>query len=219
MCIFTLRLFAVIIFQRLSNEQRVQDCDNSLSKEVKVLSPSSVAFRSEKTFSVVILIILLCAAMSEVTVRSNVWVKIAKETIWWPSTIIRASSDNITSSTDLIDPFSGVGVDQLIIVKFLGMTDECIKVAALKLSDRGKSWDLISDADHKYQIIPASMRMLYDSAVSMLGNIVAPSLELNLSDRFDSISMETPIKVNMLHKNIPSYSISPHILFYIRYGK
>ena len=156
--------------------------------------------------------------MSEVTVRSNVWVKIAKEAIWWPSTIIRASSENITSSnTDLIDPFSAVGVDQLIIVKFFGISDECInsKVAALKLSDRGKSWDLISDADHMNQIIPASMRMLYDRAISMLENIVAPSLELNLSDRFDSISMETPIKVNMLHKNIPSYSISTFTSAYI----
>ena len=200
----------------VSNGQQVQDHAILQSKEVKVPSPLTVAFRSEKTFTALVFIVFLCTAMSEATVQSNIWVRIANETIWWPSTIISASSANITGNTDLIDPFSGVGVDQLIIVKFLGATDKFINsnIAALKLSDQGKSWDLIGAADHTYQIIPASMRMLYDSAISMLNNIKKPSLEQNLSNRFDSISMETPMKVKLLIKNSPSYSISTHTLSY-----
>lgn len=175
----------------------------------------TVAVGLQITSITLIFISFLLSAMSELGAGSKVWVKVANATIWWPSTVISTSSANTNSDVILNDPFSSVGIDDLILVKFLGTFDESVdnRIAALKLSDRGSSWECIGPADHRSQIVPTSLRMLYDSAIFMLEGNENLNLTLNPSNRFDSISMETPVKVKKysskrIHLNSASFYTS-----------
>ena len=122
---------------------------------------------------------------------SKIWVKVANETVWWPSVIISdlPSADNVHCNHN--DPFSDVGIENTIVVQLLGTskntniikqadsngndsqnneknrvkTHEKNRVTALRLSDQGKSWDFVIPSNQQNQTIPEYLKAQYATAI------------------------------------------------------
>ena len=131
--------------------------------------------------------------MSSIKIGDNVWVKLAEEKIWWPSSIVSISSPKISEQSASYDPFSSGGFNDLMVIKYICATNDSddAKLAILKLSEKGCSWDCLTDFDRRSQTIPASLKAHYDSAISVVYN---EKKDESVPLRFDSISLVTPIK-------------------------
>ena len=121
---------------------------------------------------------------------SKIWVKVANETVWWPSVIISdlPSADNVHYNHN--DPFNDVGIENTIVVQLLGTskntniikqadsngndsqnneknrikTHEKNRITALRLSDQGKSWDFIIPSHQQNQTVPEYLKAQYAQA-------------------------------------------------------
>ena len=128
--------------------------------------------------------------MADLRIGDVVWVNVANQKLWWPGSvistfpsmlsnqlkekkgrknekqeelIISVGLDNLLHERDF---FRGVGCDDLMVVKYLGVEQE--KLTALRLTDRGLSWDLLSAHDLKTQLVPTTMQIQYSTAMNIL---------------------------------------------------
>jgi Cytidine and deoxycytidylate deaminase zinc-binding region len=155
----------------------------------------TVAIGVRVTLLVLLLTAHLKPIMSSVKIGDNVWVKLANEKIWWPSSIVSVSDPRILEQSPSNDPFSGGGFNDLMVIKYICATSDSddAKLAILKLSAEGDSWDCLDDFDRRSQNIPASLKAQYDSAISLIYN---EKKDRGVKSRFDSISLVTPNKQN-----------------------
>jgi hypothetical protein len=100
------------------------------------------------------------------------WVKLADESLWWPSCVV-----NDTSNSNLKTTFT-TGDSNLIVVRFLGTDDNLGQsaVAALNLLDRGVSWECIDSVDYSQQIVSDSLKSQYCKALSILSENVGADI-------------------------------------------
>jgi hypothetical protein len=156
----------------------------------------TVAIGVRVTLFVLLLTAYLKPVMSSVKIGDNVWVKLADEKIWWPSSIVSISDSKSREQSPSNDPFSSGGLDDLMVIKYICATNDSdnAKIAILKLSAEGDSWDCLNDLDRRSQNIPASLKAQYDSAISLIYN---EEKVKGVRLRFDSISLVTPSKQNI----------------------
>lgn len=162
----------------------------------------TVAFGVRVTLFVLLLVVHPKSIMSSIKMGDNVWVKLANEKIWWPSSIVGIPGKEESSESPSYDPFCSIGYPDFMMIKYICATDdpEDAKLALIKVSDEGESWDRLSAFDRKSQIIPESLQAQYNSAISLIYN---DKKERCVKSGFDSISLVTPSKQN----NIPQEEI------------
>jgi hypothetical protein len=100
------------------------------------------------------------------------WVKLADESLWWPSCVV-----NDTSNSNLKTTFT-TGDSNLIVVRFLGTADNLGQsaVAALSLLDRGISWEYIDSIDYSQQTVSDLLKSQYCTALSILSENVGTDI-------------------------------------------
>ena len=110
--------------------------------------------------------------MPALRIGDIVWVNVANQTFWWPGSVISTFPSNACSPSHENDIFSGVGCDNLMVVKYLGVIDgaEQEKHSAFRLTDRGLTWNVLDSNDLKTQLIPPTMQIQYDAAMLMIDN-------------------------------------------------
>lgn len=105
--------------------------------------------------------------MSDLRIGDVVWVNVANQKLWWPGAVISTFPPVVSGHSNENDIFGGTGCDNLMVVKYLGVADdvEQAKLAALRLTDRGLSWDILNTRDLKSQLVPTTMQIQYDAAM------------------------------------------------------
>lgn len=144
---------------------------------------------------------LACSAatMSALRIGDIVWVNVANQTLWWPGSVISTFPTCASTPTHENDIFNGIGCDNLMVVKYLGVTDgaEQGKHSAFRLTDRGLTWDVLNSHDLKTQSVPSTMQIQYDAAMTMIDS----------KDKEDSQSIQSERIIFESLKNIPSEKI------------
>ena len=108
--------------------------------------------------------------MSDLRIGDVVWVNVANQKLWWPGAVISTFPPVVSGHSNEIDIFGGTGCDNLMVVKYLGVADdvEQAKLTALRLTDKGLSWDILNTRDLKSQLVPTNMQIQYDAAIIIL---------------------------------------------------
>lgn len=108
--------------------------------------------------------------MSALRIGDIVWVSVANQTLWWPGSVISTFPPCASTSSHVNDIFNGVGCENLMVVKYIGVTDgeEQEKHSAFRLTDRGLTWDVLNSHDLKTQSVPSTMQVQYDAAMTMI---------------------------------------------------
>ena len=105
--------------------------------------------------------------MSDLRIGDVVWVNVANQKLWWPGAVISTFPPVVSGHSNKNDIFCGTGCDNLMVVKYLGVADDVEqgKLTALRLTDRGVSWDILNTRDLKSQLVPTTMQVQYDAAM------------------------------------------------------
>ena len=108
--------------------------------------------------------------MSDLRIGDVVWVNVANQKLWWPGAVISTFPPVVSGHSRENDIFGGTGCDNLMVVKYLGVADdvEHAKLTALRLTDKGLSWDILKTHDLKSQLVPTEMQVQYDAAMIIL---------------------------------------------------
>jgi hypothetical protein len=139
------------------------------------------------------------ATMSALRIGDIVWVNVANQTLWWPGSVISTFPPCASTPSHVNDIFNGVGCENLMVVKYLGVTDgaEQEKHSAFRLTDRGLTWDVLNSHDLKTQSVPSTMQIQYDAAMTMIDS----------KDKEDSTAIQSEGIFFESIKNIPSGKI------------
>ena len=97
--------------------------------------------------------------------RSGGFVKLSNG-IWWPAMLEQTKGEHDNDEKNTLNPFHVIASASDVIVAHLLGEDQ---VAALKVTDRGVSWDVAHEVNTTInQDIPATLQHQYDHAVSLL---------------------------------------------------
>jgi dCMP deaminase len=155
------------------------------------------------------IILLTFQSMSVLSNASKyLWVKLANESLWWPSCVMNDTSDSSYLRTTFTTEDNN-----LLVVRFLGTEDNFGQsaLAALSLLDRGLSWEYIDSVNHSQQTVSASLKSRYSTALSILSENVCTdisnSFRNNNYENDNIVDQQFSIETNTLSTTSPQKAI------------